>query len=454
MYSEKVSSLLARKGIKIGDRIRLNARGSMFEGRLMPRPDAGSGDVIIIKLDNGYNVGIGMEGDAPVAIDKLQDSVITTSFSNASASRSAKNIAANSAKVELLYTGGTIGSKVDYVTGGVYMLTKPEELMYEVPELGSIASINVRHLMSVASEDISYREWQAIARNVADAFNCGARGVVITHGTDTMHYTSAALSFMLKDLKGPVVITGAQRSSDRGSSDGFMNLICSVHFAARGTIPEVGICMHGDTSDEYCNFIRGTKARKMHTSRRDAFRPVNSTPLARIGTDGSIAYSNDVTVQNNTKDIKDMKTTAKEAFEPKVALVKAHPDSDPDIIRYYSGKGYRGIIIEGTGLGHAPVSTPHKEYNWLENIKQAAGSGVVIGITSQCLYGRVDSSVYRNARLMADAGAVYCEDMLPEVAYVKLGFLLGNYGSEEAAKLLPVNIAGEITKRSEVDWFV
>ncbi len=445
MYSEKVSALLARKGIKIGDRIRLSAKGSILEGRLMPRPDVGSSSVIILKLDNGYNMGAEISSDAN-ALERIGDAEKPGVLPKAEV----RAVGSASGRVELLYTGGTIGSKIDYVTGGVYMLTKPEELLYEVPELSGIGSITVRHLMSVASEDISYKEWQVIARNVSDAFNKGARGVIITHGTDTMHYTAAALSFMLKGIKGPVVLTGAQRSSDRGSSDAFMNLICSAHLAAKGSIAEVGICMHEDASDNYCSFIRGTKARKMHTSRRDAFKPINGKALARIDINGSIEYTGEA---YNSSKVHEDATTVREAFEPRVALIKTYPNSDPDIIKHYIDKGYRGIIIEGTGLGHAPISTPHKEYNWLESIRGASEAGMIVGITSQCIYGRVDATVYRNARLMAAAGAIYCEDMLPEVAYIKLGFLLGNYGKEEAARMLPENLAGEITKRSEVDWF-
>ncbi|HUB92625.1 MAG TPA: Glu-tRNA(Gln) amidotransferase subunit GatD, partial [Candidatus Saccharimonadales bacterium] len=275
------------------------------------------------------------------------------------------------------------------------------------------------------------------------------RGVVITHGTDTMHYTSAALSFMLKDIKGPVVLTGAQRSGDRGSSDAFMNLICSTQLAANSDIEEVGICMHTSSSDERCGFIRGTHARKMHTSRRDAFRPVNNRFIAKVGYEGKIDYISDYRRMGSD----DRKTKALANFEPRVALVKTYPDADPEIMDYYLGKKYKGVIIEGTGLGHAPVSTSHREYNWLSAITNAVESGMIVGMASQCLYGRVNDRVYRNERLVKKAGAISCEDMIPEVAYVKLGWLLGNYKKDEAARLLGRNMVGEIGGRSEVDWF-
>ena len=122
--------------------------------------------------------------------------------------------------------------------------------------------------------------WVKTARSVADEINGGADGVVVAHGTDTMHYTSAALNFML-DTPVPVVVTGAQRSSDRPSSDAFMNLISSV-VAAKSDIAEVTLCMHAEEDDSYCLLHRGTKVRKMHTTRRDTFRSINALPIAKI----------------------------------------------------------------------------------------------------------------------------------------------------------------------------
>ena len=439
MYGGKAGKALLDIGIRVGDRIKVTSGEGSFEGVLMPKPDSGEKDAIVIKLKNGYNIGIKFTEDM-----KIMKVGSAESFSFP---RSSMKFGKGLPKIGLVYTGGTIGSKIDYMTGGVHMLTKPEELLYEVGELTEIAEVHVDDLMSVASEDISHVEWAMIAKAVADAFEEGARGVVITHGTDTMHYTSAALSFMLSDLQGPVVLTGAQRSSDRGSSDAFMNLICAASLAARSEIAEVGIAMHMDTSDKYCGFIRGTKARKMHTSARDAFRPINNRFIARIGYSGNIEY-----LDGYKKAGKGARTKATVKFEPRIAMVKTYPNSDPGILDYHIGKGVKGIIIEGTGLGHAPVSTKHKEYNWMDAMKRAVDAGCLLGITSQCINGRVNGSVYRNARIIADAGAVYCEDMLTEVAYVKLGFLLAHHRKEEAARLLRVNMAGEITDRTETGW--
>ncbi len=440
MYSKEVQALLSSNGIGIGDDVEIRT-SSKFEGTLMPRPEVGDAGTIILKLKNGYNVGI--KAGAIKEITLVNKGKKEFNFPQADS-----GFKKDLDTIGMIYTGGTIGSKVDYVTGGVHMLTKPGELLYEVPELSEIANIDINQLMSVASEDITYKEWAKIADETAKVLNKGRRGVVITTGTDTMHFSSAALSFMLEDLNSPVVLTGAQRSSDRGSSDAFMNLICSAKIATTSNIAEVGICMHETSSDDKCIFIRGTKARKMQTSKRDAFKAINNMPICRVSQDGEIEYVSDYKKTADTK----KKVSVNTKFEEKVALVKAYPNSDPDIIDYYMSKKYKGIILEGTGLGHVPVSPTLAKYSWLDHIKKAVDEGIVVGMTSQCLYGRVNESVYRNARLISGAGAIYCEDMLPEVAYIKLGFLLGNYKQDVAKKMLSQNMRGEITQRTEIQF--
>lgn len=439
MYGKEVSAALEKHGIRAGDTISITIGSERFEGVLMPRADMGDSSILVIKRKDGYNIGVRYRKGA--AIERLSQGRGEFSFPRADAKLS-KGLPG----VGLIYTGGTIGSKVDYHTGGVYMLTKPEELLFEVPELQDIANVDVSDLMSIASEDMTPAEWKLIGEEVAKSLNAGARGVIITHGTDTMHYTSAALSFMLQGLNAPVVLTGAQRSSDRGSSDAFMNLICSARLAAESDIAEVGICMHSTSSDIECSFIRGVRARKMHTSRRDAFRPINNDPIALVSPTGPIKYASEY---RKASPGAKKRAVLHGKFEEKTALVKAYPNSDPGIIDYYVGRGCKGIVIEGTGLGHVPVSPSRKELSWINSIKSAVDSGVVVGMTSQCLYGRVNPTVYRNLRIAAAAGAVYCEDMLPEVAYVKLGFLLGSHSTAKAAQMLNVNIAGEISARTE-----
>ncbi|MDE1874391.1 MAG: Glu-tRNA(Gln) amidotransferase subunit GatD [Candidatus Micrarchaeota archaeon] len=441
MYSREVEALLSKKGIAPGDAIRVSIGSKKFEGTLLPRPEFGDQGVLVLKLKNGYNVGLKLGVGSK--IEKLEHAKESFAFPRVKLEKRE-----NLPDVAIVATGGTIESKVDYMTGGVHMLVEPEELLAQVPEILDIANFKLVSPMRIASEDMLYQDWQSIARATAKALS-DSHGVIITHGTDTMHYTAAALSFMLNGINGPVVLTGAQRSGDRGSSDAYMNLLCAAHLAAKGNVAEVGVCMHASSSDNYCNFIRGTKVRKMHTTKRDAFRPINGTPIARIDAGGNIEYMGEHRRVQNGKE----KLRVESGYEPKVALVKFYPNSDPEIVDFYIGKRYKGIIIEGTGMGHVAVSPSDERYSWLGHIKRAVDAGVVVGMTSQTLNGRVNANVYRNLRLISGAGAIYCEDMLPEVALVKLGWLLGNHKRAEAAKMLNRNIAGEITERTEVDWF-
>ncbi|MDE1822954.1 MAG: Glu-tRNA(Gln) amidotransferase subunit GatD, partial [Candidatus Micrarchaeota archaeon] len=383
MYADEIEKLLSANKIKAGDNVSVTFGSETIEGVLMPRPDVGDSSIVVVKRKDGYNMGI--RYGKGFAIKKMGERGQHFSFPKKEALK-VKGLP----KLSMIYTGGTIGSKVDYVSGGVYMLTKPEELLYEVPELEEIASVDIRELMSIASEDMTHSEWAKIAEETAKALNGGAKGVVITHGTDTMHYTSAALSFMLKDINAPVVLTGAQRSSDRGSSDAFFNLICSAQVATKSDVAEVGICMHSSSSDKENIFIRGTKARKMHTSARDAFKPINSLPICRVDAAGSIGYIGSYKhVEAKSK----KKASAETKFEEKVAIVKTHPNSDPGVLGYYMDKGYRGLIIEGTGLGHVPTSTGNMNMSWIGSIKEAVDSNIVVGITSQCINGSVNENV-------------------------------------------------------------
>ena len=440
MYGKEITKVFDEKGIKIWDTVRIEKSGIYYEGIVMPRTEAGDENTLVVKQKDGYNIGIGIKG---AKIEK-----IASSGQKPEPTLPKKRVSPGLSKVSLLYTGGTIGNKVDYKTGGVYALTKPEELLDEVPELAGIANIDPQKISSVASEDMTSSNWAKIASEAARALNSGSKGIIVTIGTDTMHYAAAALSFMLEGLTGPVVLTGAQRSSDRGSSDAFQNLICSAHIAAKSDIAEVGICMHSTSSDGKCSFIRGTKVRKMHTSRRDAFKPVNSKPIAYVDVNGEIQYGSGYSRTGGSS-----KVEARTGFDEKVALIKAYPGSDPGIIDYYTGKDYKGIILEGTGLGHVPNFTEDRAKSWLPEVTDAINSGVIVGMTSQCLYGRVNPNVYRTLRMLSAAGVVYCEDMLPEVAYVKLGWLLGNFKADIAKEKLNKNLAGEITGRTLYEEF-
>jgi glutamyl-tRNA(Gln) amidotransferase subunit D len=447
-YSKQIQKSL--KKIKIGDRISITKNKKTYEGLLMPRTELGDLNCIVLKLDSGYNIGIRREKGIKIEKSKkAEPKEIKEEVKFEMEKEKVKELKFDTKKpkVALIMTGGTIISRVDYRTGGVYALEKPEELLTNIPELKNIIFIeDIKVPFKKMSEDLNYKDWQTLAELTARELNKN-EGVIITHGTDTLHYTSAALSFMLKNLCKPVVLTGSQRSSDRGSSDAFMNMICSAYVAV-SNIAETGVCMHATTDDHYCHFIRGTKVRKLHTTRRDAFRSINEMPLAKIYLDGKIDILN-----NNHKKRSNEKVVADTKFEPKVALLKAYPGSEPEILEFLAKKGYRGFVIEGTGMGHVPTFA---EKSWIPSIKKLIKDGIPVVIAPQTVYGRINPNVYTNLRVLYhEAKAIPAEDMLPEVAYIKLGWVLGHTKDlEKVRELMLTNMAGEITDRSEIETFL
>ncbi len=442
----KAKRLIDKFKVKVGDFVKAQWKGETLTGYLMPRIEAGDQESLVIKLENGYNVGL-------KEVEKIQKVGSRIEIGKIPSIKPEKKPGLPS--IALIATGGTIGTHVDYKTGGVYMCRTPEEIIATTPELTKF--VNLRSTLSpftIASEDINYTHWQKLAKAVAKELNGGAEGVIVTHGTDTLHFTAAALSFMLRDLCKPVAIVGAQRSPDRASFDGAINLVCGARYCT-SDIAEVAIVMHGSTNDDYCYAIRGTKTRKMHSSARDAFKSINDKPLAKITPDGVIEILN-----SNYKKREEKIVRAEIEFEPKVAIVKAYPNADPAIIDFLVQKKTKGIVIEGTGLGHVPTGKGGsrggrlaKKLSWLPAIQRAVKKGVVIAVTTQTIYGRTNPFVYRNLRLLREAGAVHCEDMLTETAYVKLGWLLGqNFDREQVKKLMLENMAGEINPRITGDY--
>ena len=414
---------------KSGDHVEVKTSDSVYRGLVMPRPDMADKDHVILKLDNGYNVGI-----------RVKDIKSSKKLPKPSAPKPPKTkirLNKNLPQVSIVSTGGTIASKIDYETGGVVALSSAEDLVSAVPELNEFIRLKTVQAMNDMSENFVPSDWQRMADVVAKELKT-SEGVVVTHGTDTMHYSTAALSFMLQDLGKPVVFTGSQRSSDRGSSDSFLNLLCSAQ-VARSDIAEVSLVMHGSPSDNFCNINRGTRVRKMHTSRRDAFRSINEKPIGQVWPDGEIKAEG---YRKRSGAVPKPDTR----FEEKVALVKYYPSADPGFIDHLIDKRYKGIVIEATGLGHISV----KPGSWLDSVKRALDENITIVITSQCLYGRVHPFVYSNLRKVSSLGAIYAEDMLPEVAYVKLGCVLGRKldSKEEMSK----NWAGEVSKCSGFEF--
>lgn len=449
MYSKRVQALFKKRKIDVGDRIRIARGNRVYEGLLMPRADVGSPDCIVLKLDNGYNVGIeytsGVElSKAPTKEPKEIESEAKYELGTL-AHRDRFRFDPSKPTVSLIVTGGTISSRVDYRTGGVTALVEPRELLHFAPELTEF--VNVRSIVSPfkrMSENMNFDDYVKLAAVVYRHMKHD-EGVIVTHGTDTLHYTAAALSFAVRTPEKPVVLTGSQRSTDRGSTDASMNLVCSA-VAATSDIAEVGICMHGSVDDLFCLFTRGTKVRKMHTSRRDTFRPVNALPLARVYPNGNVEALSPHRRRGEGKTKLDNK------FYTKVALLKAYPGCHPDVLDFYVSKGYRGIVVEATGLGHVPTE---RGRSWLHSIRRAIERGVTIVFAPQTLYGRLNPYVYAEARRAHALGVIYAEDMLPETAYVKLGWVLGHTKSAERVReMLLTNFAGEFSSRTEPETFL
>jgi len=424
----------------IGDRVEVKTKTQTYTGTVMPSPETEK-DLLIIKLLTGYNLPIKLTKD--VNVKKIGEE----KFEGLPEYKLVKK---ELPSISIITTGGTITSRVDYKTGAVAPLKSAEELLLTVPELNDIVTIRkISQPFSIMSEDMTSREWGAIAKAVAEEINKENCGVIVTHGTDTLHYTAAALSFMLRNLSKPVAVVGGQRSSDRGSFDGAINLMCAAHYC-KSDIAEVAVVMHGTTSDNFCLANRGVNTRKMHTSQRNTFRPINELPIAEIKPSGEIKILN-----QNFKKRKNEETVADTKFEEKVALLKYFPGADPELLYHLIEKGYRGIVIEATGLGHVSTNPLNKKTSWLPAIQEAVEKGVVVCFAPQTVYGKLDPHVYTPARLLRDAGVTYLGNMLPETAYVKLGFVLGHTTDiEEAKKWMLTNICGELIDRILPETFL
>ncbi len=399
-----------------GKRVRIKAKGLILEGIVMPSTTG----ALVLKLDNGYNVG-------------FYEYEILDVLEEVKAKYAVRELTKNPKlpNVKIICTGGTIASRVDYTTGAVTSQFTAEEIVGEVPEVAEICNLDSKLLFNILSENMKVEHWIEIAREVYRSIKDGYDGIIVAHGTDTMAYTASAIAFMVS-TPIPVVFVGAQRSSDRPSSDAAMNLICSAHTAV-SDLGEVVVVMHGSTSDDFCYIHRAVKVRKNHTSRRDAFQSVNIPPLGKVlYPSGKIEWILDNRIKRGEREPKLM-----DKLERKVALIKFYPGLEPDILEFYYEKGYRGFVIEGTGLGH--VST-----DWIDTVKKIAEDSLVV-MTSQCLWGRVCDRVYDTGRLLLKAGVIEGEDMLPEVALIKLMWLLGNFELEEARKLVRQNLVGEIS---------
>jgi glutamyl-tRNA(Gln) amidotransferase subunit D len=420
--------------LEAGDVVEVKTKEEIIEGIYMPDEK----DFYFIKLNSGYNIGIKKKHVKSIKVIR-EKKLIKIKNKNV---KSKKGLV----KVSILHTGGTIASKVDYKTGGVVAQFKPEELLAMFPELAGIVEIKSRLIGNIMSENIRFAHYNILAKEIKKEVDKGAKGVIVTHGTDTMHYSSAALSFVLNGLNIPVILVGAQRSSDRGSSDAAINLISSCIFIANTKVNGVFVCMHKNENDDDCLVIDGLKARKMHTSRRDAFRPINSFSVAVIN------YKNKkVKLLSNKK--KEINKFSLKLFKDniKVGLIKTRPNMYASELLTY--KGFDGLLIEGTGLGQAPITKFDNKSTENDKIFMALKKlsyDTTIAMSSQAIYGRIQMNVYKEGRLLQDIGVLgNYTDMTPETAYIKLAWLLSNYSREEVKELYGKNLVGEISERSD-----
>lgn len=426
---------------KPGEKVKIKTDKEEIEGVLMPEEK----EFVVVKLDTGYNMGIDkkrVKEIKPLGKKKAKKA----EFPKDKPKKGLPTIA-------ILHTGGTIASKVDYETGAVTSRFEPEEIIAMFPELKNIANIKSRLVANMLSENMRFGHYNTLAKEIEKEVKAGVDGIIVTHGTDTLHYTSAALSFMLQDLPIPVILVGAQRSSDRGSSDAALNLISAAFFiAANKKFAEVAVCMHENTEDENCIILPGTKCRKMHSSRRDAFQAINTEPWARVDYEKKQAnyLRTGFNKTSNTKKLKIM--PIKEDI--KIGIIYCYPNMYSAQFKTFAG--YDSLVIAGTGLGHAPIMEIDKftkeNSKILKEIEELIKKGTITVMTTQTIFGEIDMNVYAPGRMLQEIGVLgnYC-DMTPETAYIKLSWLLSNYPKEKAKEMFAQNLVGEISERLEYE---
>lgn len=422
-YTGKSLEFLKTNEIGVGDSVKILA-DLTYLGIIMPRYEHSDDKHLVLKLKSGYNIGLEIE-----KIKKIEK--MPSPEKNVERKESLEKNP-DLPKILLLSTGGTIASKVDYRTGAVTPVLTAEELNSSVPELAKIANVDAEVLFSEYSENIMPEHWLKIAEKLKEYSNSNYSGIIIAHGTDTMHYTSSFLSFALAGFPIPIALVGSQRSSDRASSDAALNLIGAIKFLLGCKTNGVYIVMHQDENDETVACHVGTRVRKNHTSKRGAFQTIGDNPAFIVVNEQ---------LQRNMKNeffkIKEFQPRIN--INTKVALVKYHPGYDPNLLGKIIEMNYRGIIFEGTGLGHIGKTM-------YDNVKKANEKGIFLGMTSQCIDGRVRMTVYESGRDLLDLGIIPLENMIPEVALVKAMWALGNSETlEDVKQIMLQNIASEIS---------
>ena len=422
-YKGKIRDFLVSNKLDVGDLVKITSELT-FSGILMPRYESGDEDHIVLKLKSGYNIGI--EFEKIERIEKIGER--ESSKENVEIIEKDEKLP----KILLLSTGGTIASKVDYRTGAVTPALSAAELYEAVPEIAKIANVDAEVLFSEYSENLQPEHWLEIAKKLDSIVDSDYVGVIIAHGTDTMHYSSAFLSFALSGFKKPITLVGSQRSSDRPSSDAALNLISATKFLVNTKSKGVFVVMHQNESDDAVACHLGTRVRKNHTSKRSAFQTVGSEPAF-------IVYENKILKNVEKRFFKEEKYNPRIDLDTKVALIKYHPGFDSEIIESLIKLEYRAIIFEGTGLGHVGKTM-------YDSIRKAKESGMFLGMTSQCIDGRVSMTVYESGRDLLDMGITPLENMISEVALVKAMWVSGNSKSfDEMKKMMLENYSSEFS---------
>lgn len=428
-YRGALLERLIKQGIRTWSKVRITKGDARYEGLLLPRSEHTDDVYVTLKVDTGYNLGVLIDEDTKIEELGYQKGSYQLPHINVERKKELPN-------VTLLGTGGTVASRLDYRTGSVLPAFTPEELFSAVPELISAVNLTPKMLYQILSENFRPEYWVKTAEAIGKEIESGADGVIIGHGTDTMCTTGAALSYFLQSLPVPVVLVGSQRSSDRPSSDGPRNILYAATLAGRENFAEVVVCMHGGTSDSYNLVHRATRCRKMHSSRRDTFRTLDDIPLGKIDDSGVTWFKDDVRPRGR---VEDFYLDAK--IDPRVGMLYSYPGMSPDILDSMVDRGYHGVVIIGTGLGH--VGT-----DMFPALERCQEEEIPVVLVVEPLFGYIQLRVYETGRDMLARGVIEGANMLPSAAYTKLMWVLGHTRNiEEVKRLMQTDVAGEITSR-------
>lgn len=432
---------LAKNKLKEGNQIEIEYNKEKLIGSILPEVIEDKQEIIRLKLKSGYNAGIKISEIN--SVKKLGEGKQVGKAKHLELIHNPKL-----PKISILHTGGTIASRIDYRTGAVVSSFEPKDLIAMYPELGEKANIESVFLANMWSDDLRLEHIELIAKAVQKEFEKGTTGIIIAIGTDNLAVAAAGISFAIEKCPIPVILVGSQRSSDRPSADSAMNLICAAEFISQTDFAGVAICMHNSTNDDKCAILPATKTRKLHTSRRDAFKAINDSPIALIDYNSKqIEF-----LKKNYQKKSNEKMIIKPKFEKKVGLLKISIGMFPEQFELFNKYKFKGLVIEGTGLGHTPGHAPNKEAaihkKFFPILAKFCKNNVAV-MTSQCINGRVQMHVYDKGTDLVKLGVIPGEDMLAETAFVKLAWLLGNYKKEQAKELLAKNLRGEITEKTE-----